>query len=73
MACEEQDLGHAPFGEEWPEKPKVRAEVNPREKLSVTEVGMLLRWLKEMNVTEYHLLDDDYSYKHEINSKTMSA
>ena len=50
MACEEQDLGHAPVGEEWPEKPKVRAEVNPREKLSVTEVGMLLRWLKEMNV-----------------------
>ena len=36
----------------WPEKLKVKVEVNPRKKTYVTEVGKLLRWLKKMSVTD---------------------
>ena len=50
--CDERDV--------WPlrerlaglEKLKVQADVNPRKKPYVTEMGKLLRWVKKMNVTE---------------------
>ena len=40
----------------WPEMLKVQIEMNRRKKPHVTDLGKLLSWLSEMNVTEYTLL-----------------